>query len=167
MKLRWETWKKRAPTWTQMNRLGYNFNNPNNEIEFCVTFFCWESWQTNFFPPPVRDQLCCRSHNGYQLTCVSPLIGQLSQILWSDWPRIHYDTIMTHEEKWSNIAFALQGPVNNWLHHSVINPADQGRNKADCDWSVLEETSILIGQDILTFRPTHQEDWLERGATMT
>ena len=89
----------------------------------------------------------------------------------SHWSR-YFDLIgqgfsMTHEEKWSNIAFALQGPVNNWLHHCVINPADQGRDKAECYWSVLEETSVLIGQDILTFRPTHQEDWLERGATIT
>ena len=71
---------------------------------------------------------------------------------------------MTHEEKWSNIAFALQGPVNNWLHHCVINPADLGRDIADCYWSELEETSILIGQDFLTFRPAHQE---ERGVTIT
>ena len=121
-----------------------------------VSWSTFDSW----------DSVTCVTGRASFWSQHSPLIGQLSQILWSDWPRIASDTIMTHEEKWSNIAFALQGPVNNWLHHSVINPADQGRDKADCHWSVLEETSILIGQDILTFRPTHQEDWLERGATI-
>ena len=35
----------------KMNRLaGYNFNNPNNEIEFCVTFFLLEVMTDQFFP---------------------------------------------------------------------------------------------------------------------